>query len=124
MKSKTKCKIIMISGCLLGALMWGEQADFVWGGAIAIPLIIALSLFLDLIFVFIKQDDSKTSLNPGNINTKANYDYYVEPCQLCIERDNPEQRHLIDDCGWCNDNDTFYMSSNDYSGEIIKLMEK
>lgn len=45
------------------------------------------------------------------------YDYYIEPCQLCIARNGSTH----DICGWCNDRDTFYKKRDIYAGNYIKL---
>lgn len=49
------------------------------------------------------------------------YDFYTEPCQLCIERAESGQFDLVESCGWCNDNDTYHSESAIYPGCLIKI---
>ncbi len=49
------------------------------------------------------------------------YDFYIEPCQLCIERAGTKKYDLIDGCGWCNDADTHYEDSSEHPGAIVKI---
>ena len=46
------------------------------------------------------------------------YDYYIEPCQLCISRNGS----TYDICGWCNDSDTHYKKSDgSFPGDWISI---
>lgn len=49
------------------------------------------------------------------------YDYYTEPCQLCIERSSDGRGYLVDECGWCNDSDTYHSEALGSPGNIIKI---
>jgi hypothetical protein len=49
------------------------------------------------------------------------YDFYREPCQLCISRADEGKFELIKGCGWCNDTDTHYRESCEYPGDIIEV---
>jgi hypothetical protein len=46
------------------------------------------------------------------------YDYYIEPCQLCISRNGA----TYDICGWCHDSDThFKKRDGTFPGDWIKI---
>lgn len=52
--------------------------------------------------------------------SKTTYDYYIEPCQLCISRGT--NINSYGGCGWCAKNeDTYHASDNRYIGDIIKI---
>ncbi len=51
---------------------------------------------------------------------KEEYDYYIEPCQRCINSDGG----TYEKCGWCHDSDTFYTKRDRYLGNYIKLPYK
>ncbi len=52
---------------------------------------------------------------------KEKYDYYIEPCQLCISRNGS----TYDSCGWCHDDDTHYKQSDGtYSGDWVIIPYK
>ena len=47
------------------------------------------------------------------------YDYYIEPCQLCISRNGDS----YDSCEWCQGTDTHYKKSDDtYAGDWISIL--
>ncbi|MBT9099246.1 hypothetical protein KFZ76_16250 [Methylovulum psychrotolerans] len=49
---------------------------------------------------------------------KKTYDYYIEPCQLCIQRNGA----TYENCGWCHDSDTHYSNRDgEYCGDYIIL---
>lgn len=46
------------------------------------------------------------------------YDYYTEPCQLCLSRNG----RTYDICGWCNEPDTHYKKKDGtYPGDWIRI---
>jgi len=48
-----------------------------------------------------------------------NYDYYIEPCQLCISRNGV----TYNKCGWCHDTDTHFKKKNgEFPGDWIKII--
>jgi hypothetical protein len=49
------------------------------------------------------------------------YDYYVEPCQLCIQSEKNGQQDRIENCTWCHAPESHYSDSDDYPGSIIKV---
>lgn len=49
--------------------------------------------------------------------TISEYDYYIEPCQLCISREGK----TYESCGWCHDSDTFHANRDTYPGNYIKI---
>ena len=52
------------------------------------------------------------------IQRSSEYDFYIEPCQLCISRSGAT--HAT--CGWCNDSDTCYRRSDgSYPGNWVKI---
>ena len=49
---------------------------------------------------------------------KSPYDFYTEPCQLCISREG----NTYDVCGWCHDDDTHYKARDgQYPGDYIRI---
>lgn len=47
---------------------------------------------------------------------KEKYEYYIEPCQLCISRGEHNQN-----CGWCGEDDTFGGESKEHIGNLTKI---
>ncbi len=76
--------------------------------------IVLLIIGIEKFFGGKKHPDKKASTS----KVERNYDYYIEPCQLCISRNGS----TYDKCGWCNDTDTHYMiSEGKYPGDYIKI---
>ena len=55
---------------------------------------------------------------------KEAYDYYIEPCQLCISRGT--NTNEFGGCGWCAEGEeTYFKNSNKkYIGNYIKIPYK
>jgi len=108
---------IFIAGIGLGLWGWSLiNTENFWG--ILILVIAFLVASMGFVFMQITAESYKPN---GRSHIESVYDFYIETCQLCASRAVSGQRYLIDDCGWCNDSDTFYRSDSKETGNIIKL---
>ncbi len=74
---------------------------------------IALIIGAEKLFGSREKSNKNSTKNKNN-----NFDYYIEPCQLCISRNGS----TYDTCGWCNDDDTHFKTSDGkYPGDYIKI---
>jgi hypothetical protein len=56
-----------------------------------------------------------------NIQLNGDYDFYIEPCQLCISRNGS----TYDSCGWCHDSDTHHKTTDGtYAGDWVVIPHK
>ena len=65
----------------------------------------------------VAEDRSEVATNLSRKAEEFEYDYFTEPCQLCIERERDNTR--LASCGWCDDNGIAHL--DEFPGQLLRF---
>lgn len=68
----------------------------------------------------VEEDKAEVAANLSRKVGEFEYDYFTEPCQLCIERER-DNSHSSLGCGWCEDNGVADLFG--YPGKLLRFDE-